>query len=594
MGKYNESPARTGAGQLVATGHSNDLISHDTAPPQPVTQRRAPLFLGLMLLALHASLAFGVQEWWSRAFLLAHFGFFLIWQPVWLGDRKLDAFQGVVVVGVGLLFVVWSSWWLMALWIALLFALIGGNVAGGRRGAQRAMGFIAALYLLALLLMWVVPHLFEGERLPEIVAFVVRFVLPLLLLALLPMKVDADRASEPLAVDLLYSVLLFLLVTALVLGSFVLKVISSGDYPSALAQTLFVIALVLLVLSWLWNPHGGFSGVKYLVSRYFLTIGLPFEIWMRNLAEHAQREPQPARFLALGLEDMADLPWVAGVGWRTAQGQGQVGTHSKFHAEFALPELDLDIYTHSSLSPALTVHLKLLAQLLGYFYEAKQREQQQRQNAYHQAIFETGARLTHDVKNLLQSLKSLCSAVEHSSGHDADKLQALMQRQLPQIAQRLQATLDKLRAPSESPMEMVDAIAWWEQLKQRYADRNIEFILGSRAIEGVLPGDLFNSVAENLLENALFKAKNEPGLQISAQLASAGRAHSLRVCDDGSAIRASVAETLFSGAVKSQTGLGIGLYQAAKQAERLGYRLAIAGNDRGMVCFELARKSQGS
>jgi hypothetical protein len=55
-----------------------------------------------------------------------------------------------------------------------------------------------------------------------------------------------------------------------------------------------------------------------------------------------------------------------------------------------------------------------------------------------------------------------------------------------------------------------------------------------------------------------------------------------------------VAETLFSGAVKSQTGLGIGLYQAARQAERLGYRLAIAGNERGNVCFELASKPQGS
>jgi signal transduction histidine kinase len=546
-----------------------------------------------MLLALHASLAFGIDEWWSRAFLLTHFGFFLLWQPVWLGDRKLNAFQGFVVVGVGLLFVVWTSWWLMALWIALLFALIGGNVAGGRRGAQRAVGFLAALYLLALLLMWIVPHLFEGERLPEVVAYVVRFGLPLLLLALLPMKVDPDRASEPMAVDLLYSVLLFLLVTALVLGSFVLKVISSSDYPSALVQTLFVIALVLLALSWLWNPHGGFSGVKYLVSRYFLTIGLPFEVWMRNLAEHAEREPQPTRFLTLALEDMAELPWVAGVAWQTAQGEGQVGIRSKFHAAFDLRELGLDIYTHSSLSPALTIHLKLLAQLLGYFYEAKRREQQQRQNAYHQAIFETGARLTHDVKNLLQSLKSLCSAVEQSSGHDAERLQALMQRQLPQIAQRLQATLDKLQAPSQLPIDMVDAAAWWEQLKQRYAHRNIEFDLGSPALEGVLPGDLFNSVAENLIENALNKAKNEPGLRISATFASTGRTHSLRVCDDGSAIRPSVVGTLFSGAVNSQTGLGIGLYQAAKQAERLGYRLAIAGNERGKVCFELA-SSQGS
>jgi sensor histidine kinase regulating citrate/malate metabolism len=92
----------------------------------------------------------------------------------------------------------------------------------------------------------------------------------------------------------------------------------------------------------------------------------------------------------------------------------------------------------------------------------------------------------------------------------------------------------------------------------------------------------------------LNKAKNEPGLRISATLASSGRTHSLQVCDDGTAMRSSVVETLFSGPVKSQTGLGIGLYQAARQAERLGYRLAIAGNARGKVCFELASRSQGS
>jgi len=547
-----------------------------------------------MLLALHASLAFGIQQWWSRAFLLAHFGFFLLWQPVWLGDRNLNAFQAFVVVAVGLLFVVWSSWWLMALWIAVLFALIGGNVVGGRRGAQRAVGFIAALYLLAVLLMWVVPQLFDGERFPQVVLLFVRFVLPLVLLGVLPIKVQADRASEPMAVDLLYSVLLFLLVAALVLGSFVIKVLSSGDYPSALAQTLFVIALLLLLLSWLWNPHGGFSGVKYLVSRYFLTIGLPFEVWMRNLAEHAQRETNSARFLALALEDMSDLPWVAGVAWRTANGDGHVGARSKFHAEFALKELDLDIYTSWSLSPALMVHLKLLAHLLGYFYEAKQREHQQRQNAYHQAIFETGARLTHDVKNLLQSLKSLCSAVEHSNGHEPGKLQGFMQRQLPQIAQRLQATLDKLQAPNQSPTEMVDAATWWEQIRQRYADRNVAFSLGSSKLEGELPGDLFNSVAENLIENALNKAKNEPGLRVSATLLGGGQMHSLQVRDNGSPIGPSVAEALFAGPVKSQTGLGIGLYQAARQAEWFGYRLSIANNEGGEVCFELAPRSQGS
>src|ERR1043165_2145495 len=38
--------------------------------------------LGLMLLALHASFAWGIDEWWTRAFLLAHFGLFLLWQQI--------------------------------------------------------------------------------------------------------------------------------------------------------------------------------------------------------------------------------------------------------------------------------------------------------------------------------------------------------------------------------------------------------------------------------------------------------------------------------------------------------------------------------
>jgi hypothetical protein len=33
--------------------------------------------------------------------------------------------------------------------------------------------------------------------------------------------------------------------------------------------------------------------------------------------------------------------------------------------------------------------------------------------------------------------------------------------------------------------------------------------------------------------------------------------------------------------------LGIGLYQAARQAEQLGYQLHVAYNEQGRVCFEL-------
>jgi len=48
--------------------------------------------------------------------------------------------------------------------------------------------------------------------------------------------------------------------------------------------------------------------------------------------------------------------------------------------------------------------------------------------------------------------------------------------------------------------------------------------------------------------------------------------------------------------VPSSSGLGIGLYQAARQAEAAGFRLALEKNHDGEVCFALrsAPPAQGS
>jgi len=44
---------------------------------------------------------------------------------------------------------------------------------------------------------------------------------------------------------------------------------------------------------------------------------------------------------------------------------------------------------------------------------------------------------------------------------------------------------------------------------------------------------------------------------------------------------------LMRGPVASRGGLGIGLYQAARQAEAAGYALALETNRDGNVCFVL-------
>jgi len=47
------------------------------------------------------------------------------------------------------------------------------------------------------------------------------------------------------------------------------------------------------------------------------------------------------------------------------------------------------------------LHVQLLTQILGEFYETKRREETISQNTYMQTFYETGSRLTHDIKNIL-------------------------------------------------------------------------------------------------------------------------------------------------------------------------------------------------
>jgi sensor histidine kinase regulating citrate/malate metabolism len=62
----------------------------------------------------------------------------------------------------------------------------------------------------------------------------------------------------------------------------------------------------------------------------------------------------------------------------------------------------------------------------------------------------------------------------------------------------------------------------------------------------------------------------------------------LRVCDSGSPVPPEVERNLLRGPVRSAGGLGIGLYQAARQAEAAGYVLELESNREDDVCFTLS------
>ncbi len=547
---------------------------------------RPQVWMGLMLLTLHASLAWGVDAWWARAFLLAHFGFFLMWQPVWRADEALSPASALSVMAVGGLLVLGANWWLAAVWLGVQIGLIGGRAFGIEARRTRMAAMLAVTYLLGILLGWVVPHLFGDYAEFQEVALLMRYGLLVFPAAIFFVGHDAESPTTTHVVDFIYSLMLFLLVMVLVLGSFAIKVISREHYLLSLAGTLVAVGAVLLVLAWLWKPRAGFAGFGQLLSRYLLSVGLPFEQWLHNLARLSEQEREADAFLRKAMQEIEHLPWVSGGSWRTLDDRGEFGLPTAHCIEFSVHRLTLDLYTRGHTAPALTMHTKLLLELIEFFYDAKLREQLQRQNAYVQAIHETGARLTHDVKNLLQSLTTLCAAAESSEADQAEALQALIKRQLPLITDRLGQTLRKLKAPHAVGKEEIAASAWWSNLRTRYEEQQIEFQADGEVNGTLVPGELFDSVADNLLQNALKKRAAQPGILIRVSLLSGPR-RAFTVCDTGTPMSAETANRLFDAPVASSTGLGIGLYQAARQAEQLGYQLHIAHNEVGRVCFEL-------
>ncbi|HEX6828735.1 MAG TPA: HAMP domain-containing sensor histidine kinase, partial [Burkholderiales bacterium] len=441
------------------------------------------------------------------------------------------------------------------------------------------------VYLLVLLLVWVVPQLVGVPGSTQAARQAMNFFLPVLLVCMALMPLESEPAGGGQVVDLLYSLVLFMVVMVMVLGVVAVMTIERQDYLLALVRTLFIMGALLLLVGWLWNPRFGFAGIQQVFSAYLLNVGTPFEHWLTRIARAAELERDPGGFLAFAAEELAGLPWVRGVAWQSPEGEGRRGHAGGEAVRLEMGDLVIQISNRYAASPALAVHMRLLVQLIWRFYEAKRREKAMRDMARLQAIHETGARLTHDVKNLLQSLYGLATAAEHASTDEA--YLEMLRRQLPNFTRRLEATLSKLRAPQQDTgAERAPASRWWQAVCARYEGQGIEFE-GAIETDPEIPKELFDTVIENLLDNTRQKRVSEPDIRVVARCVTHAQGVVLTVTDSGSPVPERVAKHLLQGTVESQSGLGIGLYQCARWAEREGYRLRLKENRPGGVCFEL-------
>jgi signal transduction histidine kinase len=558
--------------------------------------RVQPFVLPVMLTLLFGALLQAPGSWLAKSLFVAHFGLFIIWQPFVEGGQRLSplALAGLLLVLGGL--TISLDAWTMMIWIMFLAGVVGGKVLlrGGRASSFRYL--LALAFLVLALLLLATPAAFAEAKLPPTITAATFMGLPMLLFVMFALpgrqpRLPSSQGAE--IVDFVNSAFVFLLLAVLVLGSLAAMLLFKYDYAIALINTLLVLGAVLLVLGWVWNPHRGFSGLGEFFSRYLMSIGLPAEQWMQVLADHAVQDEDPDRFIERALVDMAErLPWLRAIEWTTPSHTHCQGDKRGRKSTFTHRELRVALYTSYSLSPSLTWHFQLLVQLLGEFHADKLRAIQLKQLSYLQAVHETGARLTHDVKNLLQSLQTLCHAAEEPEAENSPEFRALLRRQLPALASRLGVTLSKLQVTQDEPRaELQNAAIWWSEVARRYADTawvHLDADLAENAI--TIPVAVFSSVLENLLANAEEKRARERTLHVRVSMQADTHSARLSVCDDGSPVSADIAHRLMVSPVPpaAANGLGIGLFQVARLATSSGYALSLDKNQPGTVCFVLA------
>ncbi|MGI9336006.1 MAG: hypothetical protein ACR2RL_22895, partial [Gammaproteobacteria bacterium] len=356
--------------------------------------------LALMLLSLHGVLWLDPGGAASRALLLTHVGLFLIWQPIWGRRPKVEPVSASLFLAIIIVFVVWFDWLLITLWMLLLCGFVGGRVMPTRR--DRITALVALLFLVCELLVAVTPPLADLDPLPDTGArlFAYSFLFVPVAIFALP---DRGPTAERRNMDFLYGASAAMLAAVLALGSLLTMFLGELDYAEAAVITVLGTAGFMLALSFLWTPLSGSTGLGQVWQVHLQNIGTPFERWLGQLAGLSETATTPPEFLDEAMKQLHALPWVRGVQWRSLENKGEIGERTPQSFVARTGDLEVTVHTRHEVGVALRLHCNLLVQLVSHFYVAKQRERALLTSAHMRAVHETGARLTHDIKNLLQS-----------------------------------------------------------------------------------------------------------------------------------------------------------------------------------------------
>ena len=537
--------------------------------------------LGLMLLLLLLALQSGTNNYLISSLLIAHIGFFLLWQPALNASQKIHikTFLPILFISAALYWILGD--WFIALWIILLTGLTSGSALVN--GVQRSFYALAAVILFLQLSLMLTPRLFNLDVLDPAID---KYVFYSIFTACLFIIFWPNKKNRSVKIDYLHSLLISFGLFSFYITSILISFTSHIYYLQSLLITALSIGSILLLLSIIWLPRYGISGIGQIWEQHILNIGNPFENWVKQTALLGKNKKiTPDLFLQNSIEHLLTLSWVSGIHWKDNEHTALYGDTSKHYTVFEENDIKMTLYSHTPMGSALKIHAQLLMHLMSYFYTSKLREITLKNQTHLKAVYETGSKLTHDIKNILQALQALTGVVQASEKPE-DSYQ-LISKQLPLLTQRLQNTLNKLQTKTDTGRSIKNIDGWWKELQSRYHGRDINFI-GDTDENVNIDTDVFDSVVENLLENARNKRRIKPETKITTHLELLNGQPIISVSDNGDPVPTSKVDKLFKQILPSKDGYGIGLYQSAQLVERNGYKLELTHNEPGNICFRVS------
>jgi len=515
--------------------------------------------------------------------MLILYGLFLLWQPLWRKDSQVSRWPiTFLAITIALISYFFSNESLV------LFGLIFSGFIGSRLLSQpnfRSFDSLGLIIVILEMATGVIPGAFPQIALPSLFLEYMQMLILVPILLLFFATNSEHKIQNHSQVDLMHGLLTATLIFIVLLGAIVINILYGVAYIDGFLLNLFIVSTLIIGVSWFWNPGVGYSGIGVLWNRYAMTIGGPFETWINTLTTLIEEHYlTPNDYLKAACEHLIENNWLNSIQWNFEKNTVSSGEKTGTRIEHVINhDTSVELYFTSNPGSALEQHTILLIRMAYQFYLAKLNQEKMRAQEHFATIHHTGARLTHDIKNILQSIETSLDILGVNYG--SEKQQALLHKNLTQISSRLQSTLNQLKAPKlDAEIKLLSAKEWMNKVEQQHHSNT--HILFHREITNnhALPEDLFDSVLDNLINNAMRKSSTG---QADVRLYCNSDITLLSVCDDGNPVESSIEASLFNQPVSSGSGMGIGLYQSTIMARAFNFELELSQNEAGKVCFNL-------